>query len=325
MIKEKVLKTNLNEYYRCGERTWLETEDKKCHGLIHDADAAFEEKINDALWKDDVLRVTDNHEIGIHVKNGIVYMSGHLLSTTNRQRVEKALKTVDGIQGIKSNLVMDDELMSEVATSLGQLERVHHCKFFTGVSHGVVVLNGEVSSVKLRLLAEQYAASHPKVRAVINYIRVSGIDLGLQDHRMLQPPIGKEIYFQDGVSGIVRKVVANPDNRRVIAMIIQGHIYDSRQNLTLSNNSSAQSAEQQLVIPMNVVEHLTNSSGFLTIKSTDFTKYQRFDVSLFTDPAEGWIPPYPYCPEDVLFPINHQYVEEKIQNKELLANDSLGG
>ncbi len=266
-----------------------------------------------------------------------------MISTTNRQRVEKALQTVEGIHGSKSNLVIDDELMREVAASLELLEQIHHCKILTGISHEVVILNGEVSSMDVRRNAEQCAASHPKVRGVINYIRVPGVDLELQDHRLLQPPIGKEIYFLgDGIPGRVRQVVINPDNRRVVAMTIQGHYYNSRRNLTLSNNSGAQSAEQLLVIPMSIMGHLTKSSGFLTIQSTDFTKYQKFDASLFTAPNKDWVPPYPYCPDDVLFPVEYQQVDKKIENvpnqasstlkmeeqvliEQLLANDSLGG
>jgi hypothetical protein len=76
----------------------------------------------------------------------------------------------------------------------------------------VVVLHGQVMNTDVRKSAEQCAASHPKVRGVINNIRVPGVDLGVQDDRLIQPPIGKVIYFRDGISGIVRQVVINPDN-----------------------------------------------------------------------------------------------------------------
>jgi len=342
MVQEQVLPINSNEFDRCGEQAGQSADDTKDHDPIQKMDAKLKEKIERALWKDDVLRATDYSEIDIHVKNSIVYLSGHMISTTNQQRVEKALKKVAGIQGCINSLVMDDELLYEVATALGQLEKIHHCKFFTGISNGFVTLNGEVSNAKVRLLAEQCAASHAKVRGVINYIRVPGVDLGIQDQRFLQPPIGKEIYFRDGVSGIVRQVVINPDNRRAIAMIIEGDIYGSQQNPTLPNNSSAQSASQLLVIPLTTIEHLTKDSGFLTIKSTDFTQYKKFDASLFAAPSADWLPPYPYCPDSVLFPIGAQLedkapattsnlaspkleTEEQAQSGDLLANDSLGG
>ena len=207
----------------------------------------------------------------------------------------------------------------------------------------MVVLNGEVNNIDMRLNAEQCAASNPKVRGVINAIRVPGTNLGTQEnYHLLQPPIGKKIHFLDGISGILRKVVINPDNRRVVALTVQGYFDESRRKLNYSNFSGAPSAEQLLVIPVNVVGHVTQSSGILNIQSTDSTMYQEFDTSLFIAPNIDWTPPYPYCPDDVLFPIAYQQVDKMIENvsnqvsskpktemqkmsEELLYNDSLGG
>ena len=341
MYKEHLPPTNLDEITRCKERRQLPDHGKSL-SPIQKTDAAIKEKIYDALWKDDVLRALDYYGIDVFVKNGIVFLNGHIVSTTSQSRIINAVQSIPGILEIKNSLVLDDELTCEIAGSLGKLEHTFNCKFFTGVSHGVVVLNGEVSSEDVRLSAERCAASHPKVRGVINSIRVTGVDLGIQDYRLVQPPIGKEMCFLDGISGIVRQVVFNPNNRRVVAMIIQGRFSESRRNLTLSNISAHQYAEQLLLIPASVIGYVTKNSGFLTIQSTDSTKYQEFDASLFAVPNIDWTPPYPYCPDDVLFPIAYQEVEKKIENvsnqvslrpktemqemsEELLFNDSLGG
>lgn len=305
-------------------------------------DAAIKENITNALWKDNVLKTQDYYEIDVHAKNGVVYLNGHITSSTSQNRIENAIRSIPGILEIKNNLVLDDKLTTEVAGLLGKLEHTFNCKFFTGVSRGVVVLNGEVSDIDVRMSAEQCAASHPKVRAVINYIRVPRIDLGIQDHRFLQPPIGKKMYFLDGICGIVRKVVINPNNRRVIAMTIEGSFFELRQNRTLANISNGHSTEQVLVIPMRVTGHVTKNSGFLTIQSTDFTNYQEFDATLFKASNIDWLPPYPYCPDEVLFPVEYPQIDKKIENisnqassmpktdmqimsEELLYNDSIGG
>ena len=332
MYQEQELQINPDEYSRCEEQRQM-TDHGKSLSPIQKTDAAIQKSIYSALWKDEVLRALDYYEMDVHVKNGVVYLNGHIVGTSSQSRVNFAIQAIPGILGIKNNLVLDDKLTCEVAASLAKLEHTYNCKFFTGVSHGVVLLNGQVSNTDVRMMAEQYAASHPKVRGVINNIRVPGFDLGMQDHRFLQPPIGKKIYFSDGISGFVRKVVINPDNRRVVAMIIQGNFDESRGYLTLSNNNGGRSVEQQLVIPMSVIRHLTNSSGFLTIRSTDFTKYQEFDMSRFILPNNDWTPPYPYCPDEVLFPVaylkNQASSMFKVQamklNEELLYNDSLGG
>ena len=84
---------------------------------------------------------------------------------------------------------------------------------------------------------------------------------------------------------------------------------------------------------MSAVKHLTNSSGFLSIPSTDLTNYQVLDTSQYILPNNDWTPPYPYCPADVLFPVAYLKnqasamfkVQEMKLHDELLYNDSLGG
>jgi osmotically-inducible protein OsmY len=342
MDKEKVLPTNPDEISRCEEQSQL-IDPGKSLSPIQKSDAVIKEKINNALWKDTVFRAMDYYEVDVFVKNGTVYLNGHIINKTSQNRIINAIQFIPGIQEINNNLVLDDKLILDVAGALGKLEHTFNCKFFTGVSHGVVVLNGEVSSADVRLSAEQSAASNPNVRGVINSIRVLGTDLGTQeDYRLLQPSIGKKIYFLDGISGIVRQVVVDQDNRRVVAITIQGQFDKSRQILTYSNFSGGQSAEQLLVIPNNVMGHMTKNSGFLTIRSTEVANFQVFDASLFAEPNIDWLPPYPYCPNDVLFPTEYQRVDKnngnlsnqasstpktkmQIMSEELLFNDSLGG
>jgi osmotically-inducible protein OsmY len=310
--------------------------------LTQKLDIVIRQSIYNALWKDEVLRATDYDEVDVHVRNGTVHLSGHIVNTASQNRIKNAIQAIPGVLRIVNDLVLDDELTLEVSALLGTLEKACGCKFFTGVSHGVVVLNGKVNSVQVRANAEQYAASHPKVRGVINYLYIPGVDLGRQDHRLVQPSIGKEFSFRDGISGTVRQVVINPDNRRVIAMLLQGHFPTPQPTPALSKKNSDPETEQILVIPVSAIGYLTKSSGSLTIQSSEYTKYQPFDASLFTTPNKDWVPPYPYCIEDVLFmaapPQLDQTIEEvPIQavpvavaeaqelSEELLVNDSLGG
>ena len=67
-----------------------------------------------------------------------------------------------------------------------------------------------------------------------------------------------------------------------------------------------------------------------------------FDPADFFTPTKDWKAPYPYCPDDVLFPIEQQDAENRILGQlsespivvglqdqllreQLPANDSLGG
>jgi hypothetical protein len=217
------------------------------------------------------------------------------------------------------------------------LEHTYDCKFFTGVSHGLVSLDGIVSDESVKLLAEKCAADHPNVRGVINHIRVSGKEFGLPDPSFMQPLIGETIYFLDGLKGVVKQVVMNPNNRRVIAMTVQGRFVDQLQDLQSLNNGGIRPPERLMVIPMDLVRFLTRDAGFLTINSEEQGKDLDFDPASFVTPDVSWTPPFPYCPADVLFPAEFLAMNESQPlpfeemsegtsfKKQIFANDSLGG
>jgi hypothetical protein len=93
---------------------------------------------------------------------------------------------------------------------------------------------------------------------------------------------------------------------------------------------------------MDEVRYLTRVSGFLHIHSDESKRYVDFDPTAFSKLKNGWKAPYPYCPEDVLFPVEkreveHQILEELPQSsstveateqllwEQPLANENLGG
>ena len=341
MFPLQVPRINSTEFSRCEERSHL-IDHGKSLTPGQKTDAVIRGSIDRALWKDDVLRAIEYYEIDVHVKNGVVYLNGHIVSTTSQSRIQNALRAIPGLLGMQNNLVLDDKLTYEVATSLGDLEHTYGCKFFTGASHGVISLNGSVSDENVKLLAEKCAALHPNVRAVINNVRVSGAELGVRDQPFLQPTIGEIIYFLDGISGVVKQVIINPNNRRVVAMILWGQFVNQQQELNSFRSGEARPPGRLVVVPMDVVRYMTKVSGFLHINSHESKRYMDFDPTRFSTPKSDWKAPYPYCPDNVLFPVEKRHVEYQILEQlprppfvvlwdeqplreELLANDSLGG
>jgi len=222
------------------------------------------------------------------------------------------------------------------------LEHTYECKFFTGASHGVISLDGIVGDHTVKLLAEKLVSSNPKVRGVINHVRLKGSNPGSQSQPFLQPVIGETIYFLDGIPGTVKQVVINPNDRRVIAMIIRGIFTDQAYQPYSLAEGTARLPEQQVIVPMSVVRYLTRVSGFLNIKSNERNQYMDFESASFTPPDWNWVPPHPYCPNEVLFPAELHGMEnlllqeesrllitpaskEKLLHDQLLENDSLGG
>jgi hypothetical protein len=95
---------------------------------------------------------------------------------------------------------------------------------------------------------------------------------------------------------------------------------------------------------MNEVRYLTRVSGFLYIRSNERNRYTEFKAARFFTPKKGWKAPHPYCPADVVFPVEQRAIEveyqileqlprppfvvalqEQVLWEQLLANDSLGG
>lgn len=342
MFPAQISTSKPDQFSRCEEHSQIMD-----HGAslskIQKTDATIKESVERAIWNDDVLRAIEYSEIAVHAKNGVVYLNGHIVSTTSQGRIQNALRAIPGIQAIQNNLVLDDRLTNEVAAALGTLEHTYACKFFTGASHGLISLNGIVGNENIKLLAEKCVARNPNVRGVINHVHVSGTEPELQDQPFLQPIIGEIIYFLDGLSGIVKQVIINPNNRRVVAMIVLGPFADQQQGHGSFKNGQAPSPERLIVLSMDVVRYLTRVSGFLHINSNERERYMDFDSGFFRAPDVDWAPPYPYCPDDVLFPVEQPGREaqglwqlpgtpvmvapkEELLWEQLLANDDgLGG
>jgi osmotically-inducible protein OsmY len=340
MLTTELPSINPDAFSRCEKSTQM-ADHGKTLSRTQNRDAAIKASIEHATWNDDVLRAIEYHEIDVQVKNGVVYLYGHIAGTSSRSRIENAIRSIPGILGFQNHLVLDDKLTLDVAGSLGDLEHRYNCKFFTGASHGVISLNGSVSDENVKLLAEQRAASHPNVRGVMNNIRVSGTEKQLQNQPFLQPTIGERIYFLDGVSGVVKQVIINPNNRRVIAMTVQGQFVDE-QDIKPSKSVNERSTERVVILPMVLVRYLTQVSGFLNINSTERTQYKTFNSVSFRAPGLDWTPPHPYCLDEVLFPVEQREVEYQVLEQlprpplvvalpqqalweQLLADPGLGG
>lgn len=340
MLQTQPNKADPSEFSRCDGSEQL-TDHGKALSPTQKSDAAIKENIYRAFWKEDVLRALEYFEIDVRVKNGVVHLNGHILSRASQGRIKSAMQNIPGILEVINDLVSDDNLTLEVATSLGALEHTYGCKFFTGVSHGVVSLNGKVKNINIKLLAEQRAAANPRVRGVVDNIQVPGIRMELQNQPFLQPAIGVTIYFLDGISGVVKQVAINPNNRLVTAMIILGRFGNQERDIQTMNTGEVRQPEQRIVVPMDTVRYLTKNSGFLHIRSYESNRYMDFDPQAFISPDLAWTPPYPYCPNDILFSSKYQdsdiqtqvesealpfgaVVEAASLREKLFATDSLG-
>lgn len=341
MLNEQI-RTNPKNNARCDDRTLIPEHGRELSPLERN-DAGLKAAIAEALWKDDVLRALEYYEIDVRVQNGVVHLNGYIVGAGSQNRIHTAIRAIPGIVEIQDNLTLDDELTLDVASALGDLEHEYDCKFFTGASHGVISINGNVKDRQVRLLAEKCVSENPNTRGVINNIQVLGKKPVAQNQPFLLPAIGQTIYFLDWASGVVKQVIMNPNNRRVIAIVAQGKFTNGKDEINSMDDGSTLPSEKLVVIPVGTVRHLTRTSGFLYIKSDQRNQYMNLLPAHFISPPQSWVPPYPYCPDDVLFPVeykdDHVQIEYKLDQysfaailskdtplgEQLLANDSLGG
>ncbi len=283
------------------ENVHLSVEKRAMENLAeYSPDLALAVEVDKAMWADEILRVTDYNEIQVTVEGGIVFLQGYVATPMNRSRAETATRSVAGVLGIQNQLVVDSDLVSDVARALGNDERTHQERVLVGAQKGIITLNGQVASATVREAAEEVAASVPQVRGVVNYLNAPHVIVSLDEQRVMEPPIGRGIYATDMLLGSVERVIINPHNRRVTAFVASGN-FPSLQltNLELSNEEP--SLVRRLVIPICVVGYETDSSVSLAISSNEAAQFPEFNLTDFVSPPQDWQPPYPYHLEDILF------------------------
>jgi osmotically-inducible protein OsmY/sporulation protein YlmC with PRC-barrel domain len=261
----------------------------------YSSDYELAAQVGEAVWADEILRETDYDQIDVKVEGGIVRLRGHVITSMNQTRAENAARSIHGVLEVEDHLVVDKDLVIEVAEALGNDERTQLESISVVAQNGVIALNGQVGSAALRQAAEEVAASVQKVRGVANYLQAPDVVVDAEEQQVWQPPIDREVYATDMLIGHVELVIINPHNRRVTAFVFHG--YYPEQLPTYENTQT----ERRVLVPIRAVRYETNSSVLLGISASEVFGGCDFDPADFVSPPEGWQPPYPYHREDVLF------------------------
>ena len=256
--------------------------------------------VHQALWEDTILRRTEYRQIHVDVENGIAYLSGYVSSPSMRAGAEKAALKADGIWKVVNHLAIDSEMKLAVSQAIGKDLHTKNARIFVGVKNGFVTLTGQAHDLAGRSAAQEQAAAIPKVRGVLNSIRVPGVVINIEDQRALQPVIGAGIYATDIIIGVVEKVVVNPGNRLVTAILANAVLLDPDQIGSNWLRNEHRYSERKIIIPIGMVRHQTSTSVFLNVRGAVVAECNDFDpASYLPSPAE-WEPLYPYKHTDIL-------------------------
>jgi osmotically-inducible protein OsmY len=258
--------------------------------------------VNQALWEDTILRSTDYRQIRVKVENGIAYLSGYVSFPSMSSGAEKAALRVDGIWKVENGLTIDSDLKIAVAQAIGNDSIAKKARIFVGVNNGFVTLTGQAPGLESRRAAQQQAVAMPRVRGVINSIRVLGSDIGPQDPPIWQPVVGASIHATDMKIGNVEKVVIDPDSRLVTSILASARLPEPDELGTSWPWKERDYSERRVIIPIEAIRHLNSSSVFLKEKATMVAGYNDFDPAAYFPAPVIWEPPYPYEHTDVLLP-----------------------
>lgn len=245
--------------------------------------------ICDALWKEDTIRSLELGSLAINVKDGEVTLRGHLAQENNRPLIESIVRSVAGVMAVHSQLILDRDLIIQVAQALAGDERTRPYILPVDAFHGWIHIGGEVQTSELQHLVEKIAGEVPGVRGVTILPRIAGENPTIP-LRPAQPRIGAVVYGKDGEVGIVTQVVIQPNNRLVTHVVV-------RSKELRDGNLVA----RETVVPLEASDLVKNESIILQRHGPSLKAFPAFDPDEFPLAPFTWQSPYPYTAGEVLW------------------------
>jgi osmotically-inducible protein OsmY len=235
------------------------------------------------------------------VYDGMITLSGHVATSTGKLQAEQMVNQAGGTHATENHLVVDNDLMYLVSQALADDKQKYQERIFVSVRQGVVTLNGQRSSVAERLAAEQSAAQVPTVRGVSNLIEAQGVIVDEIEQRVMQPHMGQEVFASDMSLGRVNRLIIDPHNRRVVAVVVKGEFPARQQSASASSPWDLPTQARSVVIPISAISSLTMSMVQVNMPGVEAAHYADFLASDFHLPDPAWRPPYPYTMSDCLW------------------------
>jgi osmotically-inducible protein OsmY len=208
-------------------------------------DAQLKADVSDELAWDPAL---DAGNVGVTVQQGVVTLTGHLHSFSEKHAIERAVRRVGGVRGIAMELDVklpaehqrsDSEIALAATAALALNSLVPEGKVQVQVENGWITLTGEVDWGYQFASAEQSIRPLPGVRGLYNKIairpRVDGNDLGAQigaafARQALREARHIDIFVEGGVVTLSGKVhsMAEHDAAIGVAFSTKGvaHVVD---------------------------------------------------------------------------------------------------
>lgn len=246
-------------------------------------DEVLEELVFEALCRDEIFRSLEQDSIEVDVRDGVVYLEGHLSKSLHRDHLEALAASVPGVREVENLLITDRELSLEVAKALSDDPATRQFDIPVRVFHGWVHLGGTVPTEADREACERVAASVPAVRGVITLPKLTD-GSEIPPRRTLQPMPGAQVFGDAGYMGRIQAVVIDPANRLVTHIV-----------LPHSPQAAGEPAEDELCcIPAAAIRTANESSVFLQHGFDPGSETPALRRQDLIEPPADWQPPFPY-------------------------------
>ena len=238
------------------------------------------------IWKAirqyEEIRALGMDSFSISVLRGFVLLNGHVSKKYHRDLMEEIACSLPDVHAVQNKLVVDSDLILQVAGSLAKDARTHQFILPVGCSRGWIRLGGEVPSHEVQLAAEEIAGQTPLVRGVLSSPRVTG-ENPETERRAVQPRIKAKVYDYNTQEGIITHVMIEPRNRLVTHPVV-----------SVSDFHDGKPVVHEYLIPVEAMEVVNQESIILKRNGPPLNAYPMIELSSYPLPPSEWQPPYPY-------------------------------
>lgn len=116
--------------------------------------------------------VPNFQHVQLDLQNGIMRLFGHVKNEAQRQEAEQIARGVSGVVDVDNALTTSVAIQTEILSAIQADDRTQGQEIDAAFQQGIATLTGVVTSPEARQAAEELAAQHPHVIAVINDLEV---------------------------------------------------------------------------------------------------------------------------------------------------------
>jgi osmotically-inducible protein OsmY len=254
------------------------------------SDGSILAEIWEAVRRYETIRALDMDSFSISVQEGHVLLTGHVSKKYHHDLIEEIAYSMPGVSAVQNKLVVDSDLIIQVAQALSKDERTRSFILPVSCSHVWIRLGGVVPRRGLQIAAEEIAAQVSSVRGILSRPRMIG-EIYEIERRPIQPQIHAKINDYNGQEGVVTQVLIQPRNRLVTHAVV-----------STSDLNDGKSMFHEYCVPVEAMEVVDQDSVLLKRNGPPLNAFPAFEPSDYPSAPLDWQPPYPYAEGAVRWP-----------------------